>query len=415
MATSPDPVFSSAMTSLATPVRRDSLVIGLIGAAHFMSHFFQLALAPIFPLLKDEFDVSWTALGGITAVFYAVSGICQALVGVWCDRYGAARVLYMGLALLALSIAAAGLVPYFWMLYPLAALAGMGNSVFHPADLSILSTRVSQGRLGRAYSVHGLSGTLGYATSPVVIGTMAFTVGWRPALVIAGVVGLVALALISRFDEALGGAGTHTGTARDDHRYGALIRQPGIVSGFVFFALAAIAGIGFQSFGVPALISIHQVPLAVATTALTVYLLAQASGIFAGGWIVVWTSRHDLVALAGMGLAAVAMAIAGAATLPFTVVLALIAFSGFSAGTVGPARDMLIRAAAPEGATGKVFGFVYSGLDIGSCAGPIAFGWLMDHDSPRLVFAAIAITLALTMPMVITVRRNAKPVSAPAD
>lgn len=405
------------MTTLASSVRRDSLVIGLIGVAHFMSHFFQLALAPIFPLLKDEFDVSWTALGGITAVFYAVSGVCQALVGVWCDRYGAARVLYMGLALLALSIAAAAVVPYFWMFYPLAALAGMGNSVFHPADLSILSTRVSHGRLGRAYSVHGLSGTLGYATSPAVIGTMAFTIGWRPALLIAGVVGLVVLALVSRFDEALGGRATLSDKMRDDHRYGALIRQPGIVSGFVFFALAAIAGIGFQSFGVPALISIHQVPLAVATTGLTVYLLAQASGIFAGGWIVDWTKRHDLVAVTGMGLAALAMAVAGGSTFPFTAVLSLIAFAGFSAGTVGPARDMLIRAAAPEGATGKVFGFVYSGLDIGSCLGPLAFGWLMDHDSPRLVFAAIALTMALTLPMVMTVRRNAKKPAAaqPAD
>ncbi|MBM3532248.1 MAG: MFS transporter [Alphaproteobacteria bacterium] len=403
------------MTALATSVRRDSLVIGLIGAAHFMSHFFQLALAPIFPLLKDEFDVSWTALGGITAVFYAVSGVCQALVGVWCDRYGAARMLYMGLALLALSIAAAGVVPYFWMLYPLAALAGMGNSVFHPADLSILSTRVSHGRLGRAYSVHGLSGTLGYATSPVVIGTMAFTIGWRPALIVAGVLGLVSLAMISRFDEALGGRDKQAGSAREDHAYGALIRQPRIVSGFVFFALAAMAGIGFQSFGVPALISINQVPLAVAATGLTVYLLAQASGIFAGGWIVDWTRRHDLVAITGMGLAAATMAVVGVSSLPFTSVLVLIAFSGFSAGTVGPARDMLIRAAAPEGATGKVFGFVYSGLDIGSCVGPLWFGWLMDHDAPRLVFAAIAVTLVLTLPMVITVRRSAKAVPAPAD
>lgn len=259
------------------------------------------------------------------------------------------------------------------------------------------------------------SGTLGYATAPVVIGTMALTIGWRPALVIAGVLGLVVLALVARFDETLGGAGTPSGKAHDDHRYGALVRQPGIVSGFVFFALAAMAGIGFQSFGVPALVSIHQVPLAVATTALTVYLLAQSAGILAGGWIVDWTSRHDLIALGGMGCGAVAMAIAGGVTLPFTAVLALTAFAGVTVGTVGPARDMLIRAAAPVGATGKVFGFVYSGLDIGSCVGPLAFGWLMDHDSPRLVFVAIAVTMALTLPMAMTVRRNAKPVSVPAD
>jgi FSR family fosmidomycin resistance protein-like MFS transporter len=165
---------------------------------------------------------------------------------------------------------------------------------------------------------------------------------------------------------------------------------------------------------VTALLSLNQVTLAVATTALTVYLLAQASGIFAGGWIVDWTSRHDLVAIAGMGIAAAAIAVIAVATLPFTAVLGLVAVAGFTAGTVGPARDMLIRAAAPEGATGKVFGFVYSGLDIGSCVGPLAFGWLMDHDAPRAVFGAIAVTMLLTLPMVVTVRRNAKTLKAPA-
>lgn len=399
------------MTAIATPaLRRDSLVIGLIAVAHFLSHFFQLALAPMFPLLKDEFGVSWTALGGIMTTFYAASGLCQAVVGVWCDRYGAARMLYAGLALLSLSVAAAGLVPSFWMFYPLAALAGIGNSVFHPADLSILSTQVSQGRLGRAYSMHGLSGTLGYATAPVVIGAMAYSFGWRPALVIAGMIGLAALLVLSRFDSALGGAGVGhaAGKPRADHRFGALIRQAGIVSGFVFFAFAAMGGIGFQSFGVTALFAIHQVPLAVATSALTVYLLAQAAGLFAGGWIVDWSRRHDLIAIGGMSVAAAMMASLGLFQMSFTAALVAIAVAGAFAGTVGPARDMLIRAAAPEGATGKVFGFVYSGLDIGSCLGPLAFGLLMDHDSPREVFMAIGLVLALTIPCVVAVRSNAR-------
>ena len=184
------------MTTIDTALRRDTTVIGVVGAAHFFSHFFQLALPPLFPFLTVEFGVGYADLGLIPATFYLASGICQALVGVWVDRYGARPVLLAGLTLLAVATGLAGFATEFWMLLPLAALAGVGNSVFHPADLSILSTKVSPGRMGRAYSIHQLGGTLGYAASPVVILAMALAFGWHVAIVLAGLIGLGMVGLL---------------------------------------------------------------------------------------------------------------------------------------------------------------------------------------------------------------------------
>ena len=130
--------------------RRDVRVIGLVGLAHAASHFFQLALPPLFPFLRAEFDVSWTVLGVLLGVFYAASAITQFGAGFAVDRLGARPVLLVGLALLAGGTIAASLAPGPYWLFPIMALMGVGNGVFHPCDFAILNGSVAPRRLGYA-------------------------------------------------------------------------------------------------------------------------------------------------------------------------------------------------------------------------------------------------------------------------
>jgi MFS family permease len=88
------------------------------------------------------------------------------------------------------------------------------------------------------------------------------------------------------------------------------------------------------------------------------------------------------------------------------------ALSGFSMGVTAPSRDMLVRAATPRGSSGKVFGFVYSGLDLGSALTPLLFGWLLDRGQPRAMFVAIAVLMLVTIATVVEVRRRAVPAAA---
>src|SRR4051812_1232929 len=150
-------------------LKRDVAVVGTISAAHFCSHFYQFTLPLLFPRIAQEYGVGFTELGLVVTVFYASSGFAQTGAGFLVDHVGPARVLAAGLALLAASMALVALVPSFWLIYPAAALAGLGNSVFHPADYSIMSRRVEKSRVGRAFAVHALSGTLGYAAAPAVM------------------------------------------------------------------------------------------------------------------------------------------------------------------------------------------------------------------------------------------------------
>jgi len=396
----------------ASPVHRDATVIGLVGLAHFLSHFFQLSLAPLFPLIKEEFGVPYTALGLVISVFYGASGLAQTPAGFLVDRIGARRVLLSGVTLLAVAIGLASLAPTFGALLPLAALAGLGNSVFHPADYSILTRKVSEGRLGRAYSVHAVSGNLGWALAPVVVVSLAAGWGWRTALGVVGILGCVA-ALALATQEALADDRAAAAKARPSETATLsnlqLLTLPGVLACFAYFALLSLALTGVQTFMVSATVTLYGIPLATATGALTAYLLASAIGIVVGGRLADRTARHDLVAATGMGGGALLMLAVSTGGLPVPLLLGAITVAGFSSGVTSPSRDMLVRAATPRGASGRVFGFVYSGLDLGGSAGPLMFGWLLDHGEPRAVFVLIAALLALTIVTVVQVRLRAAP------
>ena len=390
-------------------LRRDVRVIGLIGAAHFFSHFFQLSLPPLFPLLKSAFGVSYLALGVTMSVFYAASGVGQTLSGFLVDRAGALRVLLGGMALLSAAIALAGLVPTYWMLLPVALLAGLGNSVFHPADYSILNVSVDPRRIGRGYSVHSISGNLGYAVAPTVLVSLATSLSWRIALCTVGVVGLAVVLVLATQRGAFGALGPAPraqGGVIGDIRM--LLAAP-ILAAFAYFALVATAVIGVQIFGVATLTRVYDAPLAQATAALTAFMLGGTAGILAGGLLADRVRRHDLVAALGLSVAAALMMLLATGSVPGTLLPFVLALTGFSHGVTGPARDMLVRAATPAGASGKVFGFAYSGLDLGSCLTPLAFGWLLDHADPRWLFVAVGTLMLCTIGTVVQVRRSAQP------
>jgi FSR family fosmidomycin resistance protein-like MFS transporter len=390
---------------------RDLAVISLVGAAHYSSHVLQLALPPLFPLLHSSFGVSFTELGLFVTLFYVCSGLGQAAAGVLVDRYGAARLLIGGLAVLAGAIALAGMAQSFWMLLPLAPVAGLGNSVFHPADLSILSHRVSEGRLGRAYAVHGITGSLGYATSPVLVTLLASVGNWHLALIAIGCAGLVVAAIlyVNRGLLAYAYGEAARGVAAEAPRRGSylnVIGAPVVLMAFAYFALTAFAGSGMQTFSITALASGYGLSLSLATLGLTFYLVGSAGGMVAGGFLADRTQQHHRVAMTGIAVAALLML--AIALLPGIgwLVIPVMVIAGVSNGITGPSRDVLVRRAAAGIGTGSVFGFVYSGFDLGSSTAPLLFGMLLDHRAPQAVFLAIACSFALGVPTVMQVRQR---------
>ena len=383
--------------------------MGLVGLAHASSHFFHLVLPPLFPILKQEFDVSYAQLGLLPGLFFAASGVMQIISGFLVDQFGARRVLLAGLVLLSISMLLCGLVSEFWMLIPLAVVGGIGNSVFHPADLAILTDKISRPRLGRAYGIHALSGNIGWAAAPVFIMTVVQFSDWRTALVLAGCVGFaVLLVLLLSGAELVESARHAASTRRPEVTAGENVRMllsPTVVSCFLYFTFLSTALIGIQTFGVTAMVQIYSVPLTLATTGLTLFLVASGVGVVCGGFAADWTDRHDVITMLGMTLGAIIFFVIGSSSISSSMLIPALIIAGFVAGTTTPSRDMLVRKVTPEGASGRVFGFVYSGLDLGSCLIPLILGWVLDYGSAPVVFYIIGSMLLVTVLTVVNVRR----------
>ena len=402
------------MTSSNQYLRSDLRVMGLVGAAHGASHFFHLVLPPLFPILKEEFDVSFSALALLTTCFYGVSGIAQTLAGFLVDRFGARNILLGGLTLLATSVIGYGFATEFWMLLLFSLLAGLGNSVFHPADLSILTQKVTSFRLGKAYGVHAFSGNVGWAAAPlfVIYATQLFN--WKTALILAGFLGLLVVLFFIIFGNDL-----------NDRKFGSNVRidapvfslaslnenlsllfSSTILSCFCFFALLAAALVGVQSFGISAIQDLYDINITHATFALTTFLVCSAIGILSGGILADKTTRHDLIAMIGVMLSGLVLILIGSQLITASSVIACLGLSGFFSGFTAPSRDMLVKKVTPTGSTGRIFGFVYSGLDFGSSLMPLLLGLIMDIGSGSYVFYACAVMLFLTIFTVVNVKKR---------
>ncbi len=380
-------------------MKNDATVIGLISFAHGMSHFYQLLLAPLFPFIKDELGVSYAALGFLVALFYTLSGLLQPLAGFVVDRYGARSVLLAGVSFFVASALVMGFSNSYAMLALGAALGGIGNSVFHPADFAILNARVSSSRLGYAFSAHGVVGYVGYAVAPVFSVAIGAAFGWHSALLTGAVLGVGLLALLLVNSKHLEIEAQPKKKSSIKTEASVLFAAP-VVLCFVYFTVFAAGLAGLQSFGVSAMVEQYRVAATAASSALTAYLVSAALGILAGGFVAARTTRHDYVAAAGMAVSALAILGVAMNLFPGAALAAALAISGFASGVVAPSRDLIVRASTPPGAAGRVFGFVYSGLDVGAFATPVFYGWMLDQAMPHAVFYTI---FAFTFAAMLTV------------
>jgi MFS family permease len=350
-------------------------------------------LPPLFPYLMREFGLTFTQVGGLMTVFFVVSGVGQALAGFVVDRVGALRVLGGGMALLTASGLALSVAQSYPMLMLAAAIAGLGNCVFHPADFTLLNRRVSVPRLGHAFSVHGLSGSLGWAAAPVLMLFLAETSGWRSAGVGASVVGALALGFLVLNRRLLADARIEPVEKKTSGTFDFL--HSGVVwMCFLFFLLAVMAFGGLQNFAPPIFERTYGVTLAFATTGLTAYLLGNAAGAATGGFFASKGEHQERQVAFALGAAAICAVALASGVVPAASLVVFMAFMGFGAGFAGPSRDLLVRRAATStygaAAYGRIYGFVYSGIDTGLALAPIAFGLLMDAGRYSQVLWGVA-------------------------
>jgi MFS family permease len=378
--------------------------LGAISVAHWVSHFHIFVLPMLFPFLKQQLNVGYVELGFALTIFAVSSGLTQAPIGYLADHIGARKILLTGLCLGGCSLIMLGVhLNYRWLIAS-AALLGLANSVYHPANYAILSAYMNEARMGRAFSIHTFAGFLGGAVAPAIIAGLVAVIGGRGALIAAGAVGpLVALLLIgvgipdtSAANRMAGG--THTPKQN--------VITPALIVLTVFFLLLSVSNAGIANFGVVALMSGYGTTFSVANLALTAYLGASAAGVLAGGFLADLTERHGQVAAACFAVNASILLVVAAVNLPQLLLIGAMSLAGFLSGVIVPSRDMMVRNTAPPGAAGRAFGIASTGFNFGGIISPLLFGWIMDQGLPHWVFGTSVVFMVMTVILALATERN---------
>jgi MFS family permease len=381
--------------------------LAAISAAHWVSHFYIFVLPMLFPFLKEQLGVGYIELGFALTVFAVVSGLTQAPIGYLADRVGARKILLLGLTLGGVALVMLGLHLSYPFLIGSAALLGLANSVYHPANYAILSAHMDEARMGRAFSIHTFAGFLGGAVAPAIMAALVAVSGGHGALIVVGAIGpLVALLLlvvgIPNAGAVAEGRAEHASSPQPS------VINPAIILLTIFFTLLALSNAGIGNFGIVALTNGYGISFSAANVALTAFLGASAIGVLAGGILADRTERHGQVAAACFAANATIGFIIAIVPLPTAMLTVAMAGAGFLGGVIAPSRDMLVRNAAPPGAAGRAFGIVSTGFNIGGIISPLLFGWIMDRGLPHWVFGASAMFMALTVLLALATDRNPK-------
>jgi MFS family permease len=337
-------------------------------------------------------------LGLSITLMSGATGLLQTPVGFLVDRYGARPFLVGGTLLMTLSMSAMGFASAYWQILVLSLLSGIGNSVVHPADYSVLAGSINRHRIGRAFALHTFNGNLGNVCAPPITAALVLLLGWRHTLLAYGLVGVPLVLTIL----------WQSGVLREQVRDVEIRRRPALSGGaflltptmllfFGFFLLSAMATSGMQAWLITVLHEVRGMDIKAASTALTAYMAGATSGILVGGWVSDRSQRLLAFAVTATIAASALILLVGTVTMSQVLTFAVLFTGGVLVGASRTPRDLMVKDASPPGQIGKVFGFVSAGLPLGNALTPVPFGFLIDMGRPDLVLVLVAVTLLASL------------------
>jgi MFS family permease len=392
--------------------RETWVIVGAVSASQYLNHAYLVLFPPILAVLSGEFTVGLAALGVALGVQGATNTAFQLPFGRLADRCD--RTLAFGLSsvLGAVGVLAAAAAPTYEWLLVAQAVIGVGVAGHHPAHYPLIADSTPDDLMGRAYSLYGFGGSLGFATPPALIaGVVAAGYSWRVGVGLIGAVGLVAsLGLTwlfaARVDDAItapnrGGNGSER--AAGDGRRGApaswlargraylreLAAAPGVLALALLALVTSTSSWGFTSYVVVFLQDGYGLSLSRANLALTGSYLVGAVAVFVGGDLSDRISAGPVMIASFAAVAGLVALFALGAVGPLAAV-GLVLLVGGARSIAGPARSKLTDAFAPDGTTGTSFAVTTIGVMLGNAVAPPAFGYLIETAGRRAAFLAVA-------------------------
>jgi MFS family permease len=356
----------------------------------------------MFPWLKAEFGFNYAELGLLMTIFFVVSCIVQAASGFLVDRIGARPVLFAGVGLLALAALTYSQSNGYAMLVLGAVIAGCGNGIFHPVDYTLINHKISPPNLPYAYSIHGVTGYIGWAAAPAFMVAIASIADWRIAFLSAAVVEALILLTLwlgrarliddvqARREESQASHAQKNPGGAPMSTFG-FLKLPVVWLCWIFFFFSMAATTGLQSFAPTALFKIYDIAVSSGNYYLTLMSMGGAGGMLLGGYLASKLKVPERIITICFTVNIVMGLLLATGLIPIELIVIAFIVIGLGLGIAAPSRDLMIRSATPSGSSGRVYGIVYSGIDLGAAMSPLIFGIFLDVGLPKLLFIGVAL------------------------
>ncbi|ASJ76220.1 MFS transporter [Granulosicoccus antarcticus] len=382
------------MNSIASPkIATSYSVIFVVAGAHLINDLIQFLVPALYPLFKNNFELSYLQLGYITLAQQITACILQPVMGLYGDVKPKPFALAISLVIVALGVLLLATADSFALLLVAAAVLGVGSALFHP-EASRVSRMASGGRLGFAQSTFQVGGNTGTALGPLAVVLLVLPLGqsgifWFSFLAVVGIIMLIWVARwFAEHQRMLSARGTVANIRAEIPRKSLIIAFAVIgallLSKFVYIET-------FKSYYNFFLIEKFGLEIGEAQTYLFIFLGAVAVGTFFGGPIGDRLGRLKVIWVSILGALPFALLLPHVnlfGTVALSVLVGLILSSAFPAIVVY-AQELLPQKVGMV--AGFVFGFAFG---IGAI-GAAALGALADHIGMQQVFSYFSLLLLL--------------------
>ena len=391
--------------------RRARAVLATACGAHFIHDGFSDILYVLLPVWASEFGLTFAQVGLLKTLYTGGMASFQVPAGVLAERRGEARLLAAGTAVTALGFLAAGLTGGFLALLACLVLSGLGSGCQHPLSSSLVAKAYETGPRRTALGTYNFSGDLGKVAVPAAVALALPWIGWRRAVEVYALIGLLAAGAILLLLARL-----RAGRSVEAPPADATATRPsgwGIRDARAYRALSVIHVIdnstrtGFLTF-LPFLLIAKGAPVQSVGLALMLVFIGGAIGKFACGAL---ADRVGVIRTVVITEAATGVGILLLLTLPLGACLfALpplgIALNGTSSVLYGTVADLV-----SSDRRARSYAIFYT-LGVGASAlSPFAYGLLSDWGGVRLTLTVVGLVVFLTLPFTLPLRQ---PASVPA-
>jgi len=406
------------MSSLPEKSRRMARIRGgipalvlLFAIAHFAHHLVTALPVPLLPFIRDEFNLDYTSVALVVSAFSIPYGFSQLPAGWLADRFGARRLILVGISGVALSGLLVGLSTSYTMLLVALFLMGVLGGGYHPSAPAAISQVTEPSRRGRALGFHMIGGSASYFLAPLAAGALAAVWGWRmpfvalavPAIIFGGVF----FAILGRRERAArtvqASAMPAAGAARPD---GAVEKIDWLRMGtfLVLTSVSAAAVLAAVSFIPLYLVDVHGYAEHNAAIGVALFYSTGLWSAVAGGYLSDRIGRVRVVVLFGL-LAGPAVAVLDL-TGSTIAVMGLLVFLGVGMYARAPASESYVVGHTPGGKRSTVLGMYYFGSMEGSGVLAPVLGYLIDHYgfSTSFLFTGIGLLVVAIVCAVILLR-----------